>query len=265
MLHNPSHLEAVNPVAMGKTRSKQQCLRDGAFNDDQNKEFGSDVVNVVLHGDAAISGQGINQECLMMSTTPNYDIGGTIHCVINNHVGFTTPADRGRSSRYATDIAKSINAPVIHVNGDDPELVGLVTKLAFSYQQKFRKDIFIDMNCFRRLGHNELDDPTVTNPLMYKAIRDKKSVPDVYAQKMIDDGIMTKEEIEEITKKQFDFYNSELLSVESYVPEKSYFKKQWEGFMQAPKDLTIWDTGVSWDLLSYIGRSSVYHPAEFVS
>lgn len=176
MLHNPSHLEAVNPVTMGKTRSKQQSIRDGAFNDDHAKLFGSDIVNVQLHGDAAIAGQGVNQECLMMAFTPNFDIGGTIHMVINNQVGFTTPGERGRSSRYCTDVAKMVNAPVLHVNSDDPELVGLVTKLAFDYQQEFRKDIFIDMNCFRRLGHNELDDPTVTNPLMYKAIAEKTLV-----------------------------------------------------------------------------------------
>lgn len=200
----------------------------------------------------------------MMAYTPNYDVGGTIHCVINNNIGYTTPSDRGRSSRYCTDIAKSINAPVIHVNSDYPELVELVTKLALDYQQKFRKDIFIDITCFRRLGHNELDDPTVTNPQMYKAIRDKKSVPDAYAEKLIEEGLMTKEEVEEITKRQFDFYNSELQSVDTYQPEKSYFKKQWEGFVQAPSDLTIWDTGISWELLSYIGRNSVYHPPDFV-
>jgi probable 2-oxoglutarate dehydrogenase E1 component DHKTD1 len=156
MLNNPSHLEAVNPVSMGKTRSKQQSLRDGAFNDDHAKDFGSDVINVQFHGDAAIAGQGVNQECLMMAYTPNFDIGGTIHVVVNNQIGFSTPSERGRSSRYSTDIAKSINAPVIHVNSDDPEMVGLVTKLAFDYQQKFRKDIFIDLMCFRRLGHNEV-------------------------------------------------------------------------------------------------------------
>jgi probable 2-oxoglutarate dehydrogenase E1 component DHKTD1 len=171
MLPNPSHLEAVNPVAMGKARSKQQSLRDGAFNDDKEKLFGTDAICVVLHGDAAISGQGINQECLMMSTTPNYDVGGTIHMVINNQIGFTT--ENGRSSRYCTDIAKSISSPVIHVNGDDPEMVGLVTKLAVDYQREFRKDIFIDFNCFRRMGHNEIDDPTMTNPRMYKLIKDK--------------------------------------------------------------------------------------------
>jgi probable 2-oxoglutarate dehydrogenase E1 component DHKTD1 len=183
MLHNPSHLEAVNPVAMGKARSKQQSLRDGAFNDDKAKEFGSDVLNVLLHGDAALPGQGINQECLMMGYTPNFDVGGTIHVAINNQVGYTTPSERGRSSRYATDIAKSINCPVIHVNSEDPELVALVSKLAFDYQRKFRKDIFIDMNCFRRLGHNELDDPTMTNPLMYQAIREIKLV--LFAKKFL--------------------------------------------------------------------------------
>ncbi|CRK91153.1 CLUMA_CG004838, isoform A [Clunio marinus] len=263
MLHNPSHLEAVNPVTMGKTRSKQQSLRDGAFNDDNAKEFGSEVINIQLHGDAAFSGQGMNQECLMLAYTPNFDIGGTIHLVINNQIGFTTPGDRGRSSRYSTDVAKSINAPIIHVDGNDPELVWLVTKLAFQYQRKFRKDIFIDMNCFRRLGHNELDDPTVTNPLMYKMIRDMKSVPDTYAQKMIDEGFMAKQEIDDIVKKQFDYYNSELQNVEQYQPEKSYFMKQWEGFVQAPNNLTVWDTGVDWSLLSYIGRQSVYYPKEF--
>lgn len=171
MLPNPSHLEAVNPVALGKARSKQQSLRDGAFNDDREKLFGSEVISVVLHGDAAISGQGINQECLMMADSPNFQVGGTIHLVINNQIGYTT--ENSRSSRYCTDIAKSLNAPVIHVNGEDPEMVGLVTKLALSYQQEFRKDIFIDFNCFRRLGHNEVDDPTMTNPCMYKLIASK--------------------------------------------------------------------------------------------
>lgn len=265
MLNNPSHLEAVNPVAMGKTRSKQQSLRDGAFNDDLAKEFGSDAINVVFHGDAAIAGQGVNQECLMMAYTPNFDIGGTIHVVVNNQVGFTNPSERGRSSRYSTDIAKSINAPVIHVNSDDPEMVGLVTKLAFDYQQKFRKDIFIDINCFRRLGHNELDDPTVTNPLMYKLIAAKTSVPDAYAEQIVEAGVMTKEEVAEVIQKRFDFYNSELQAVETYQPEKSYFQRQWEGFVQAPSELTIWDTGLSWDVLGYIGKSSIYHPEKFVS
>lgn len=229
------------------------------------KEFGTDIVNVQLHGDAAISGQGVNQECLMMAFTPNFDIGGTIHLVINNNIGFTTPSERGRSSRYCTDIAKSINAPIIHVNGEDPELVGLATKLAFNYQRKFRKDVFIDMNCYRRLGHNELDDPTVTNPLMYKVIHSKMSVPDAYAKSLIDKGIFTNDEVQEIAKKQFEVFDKELQSVESYQPEQSYFKRQWEGLSQSSKQLTIWDTGVDWEILRHVGENSVYHPPNFVS
>jgi probable 2-oxoglutarate dehydrogenase E1 component DHKTD1 len=112
----------------------------------------------------------------MMSKTPNYDVGGTIHLIVNNQIGYTTPGDRGTSSRYSSDLAKSINAPVIHVNGDDPELVHLVTKLALDYQREFRKDVFIDYNCFRRHGHNEMDDPTFTNPLLYKIIHNRKLV-----------------------------------------------------------------------------------------
>lgn len=263
MLPNPSHLEAVNPVSMGKARSKQQSLRDGAFNDDTSKLFGSNVINVILHGDAALPGQGINQECLMMAYTPNFDIGGTIHMVINNQIGYTTPGDRARSSRYCTDIAKSVNAPIIHVNAEHPELVALATKLAFNYQRLFRKDVFIDFNCYRRWGHNEVDDPTMTSPCMYKLIRDKKSVPDQYAEKLIAENVITEEEIKSIMKHQFDYYASELAHPEDFVPESTCFRKQWDGFGQAPGTISIWDTGMSWELLSYIGRSSVYHPPEF--
>lgn len=160
---------------MGKTRSKQQTLKDGAFNDDNlSMEFSSKVLNVILHGDAAFAGQGVNQECLNMAYVPHYDVGGSLHVLINNQVGFTTPGERGRSTDYASDLAKTIQAPVFHVNGDDPEMLIQVTKLAFDYQREFRKDVFIDLNCFRRWGHNELDDPTFTNPLVYKIIHTRK-------------------------------------------------------------------------------------------
>ena len=159
---------------MGKTRSKQQTLKDGAFSDETEKPFASAVLNIILHGDAAFAGQGINQECLNMAYVPHFEIGGSVHLVVNNQVGFTTPGDRGRSTDYTTDLAKTIQAPVFHVNGDDPEMVALVTKFAFEYQRQFRKDIFIDMNCFRRWGHNELDDPTFTNPLVYAIVNNRK-------------------------------------------------------------------------------------------
>lgn len=159
---------------MGKTRSKQQTLKDGAFSDNPEQPFASSVLNVILHGDAAFAGQGINQECLNMAYVPHFEIGGSVHLVVNNQVGFTTPGDRGRSTDYTTDLAKTIQAPVFHVNGDDPEMVALVTKMAFEYHRQFRKDIFIDMNCYRRWGHNELDDPTFTNPLVYAIVNNRK-------------------------------------------------------------------------------------------
>lgn len=174
MLHNPSHLEAVNPVSMGKSRSKQQMIRDGAFSADADQPFGTNSINIQLHGDAAFAGQGINQEMLIMAGTPHFDVGGTIHMIVNNQVGFTTPGERGRSSRYCTDLAKSIGAPIFHVNVDDPEALFLVTRLAFDYQREFHKDVFIDLYCFRRWGHNEMDDPTFTNPLLYKAIHNRE-------------------------------------------------------------------------------------------
>lgn len=159
---------------MGKTRSKQQYLKDGAFSEEADKPFASSALNIILHGDAAFAGQGINQECLNMAYVPHFEIGGSIHLIVNNQVGFTTPGDRGRSTDYSSDLAKTIQAPVFHVNGDDPEMVALVTKLAFDYQRKFRKDVFIDMNCFRRWGHNELDDPTFTNPKVYEIVNNRK-------------------------------------------------------------------------------------------
>ncbi|XP_025073767.1 probable 2-oxoglutarate dehydrogenase E1 component DHKTD1 homolog, mitochondrial [Pogonomyrmex barbatus] len=173
MLRNPSHLETVNPVSMGKTRGVMQEIKEAAYGDNKDAQWSDKVINVQIHGDAAYPGQGVNQECLALSKTPHFEIGGTIHLVINNQIGFTTPSSRGRSSRYCTDLAKMISAPVIHVNGDDPEMVVRATKIAFKYQRQFRKNVFIDLNCFRRWGHNELDDPTFTNPLMYKIIQNR--------------------------------------------------------------------------------------------
>lgn len=205
MLHNPSHLEAVNPVTMGKTLSKQQ--------------LGESAISIIGHGDAAFPGQGINQECLLMSKVPHYDVDGSIHIIVNNQVGFTTPGDRGRCTRYASDLAKSINAPIFHVNGDDPEILTAVTKIAFNYRQRFQKDVFIDLNCFRRWGHNEMDDPTFTNPALYQIIQNRLSVPDMYANKLIAENVMEENEINEIKTNHMSFLASELQNWESYVPE----------------------------------------------
>uniref|UniRef100_A0A0C9RMD5 CG1544 protein n=1 Tax=Fopius arisanus TaxID=64838 RepID=A0A0C9RMD5_9HYME len=257
MLYNPSHLEAVNPVSMGKTRGIMQCLKDGAYAEDGRRRWSDKVLNVQVHGDAAYAGQGVNQESLALSGVPHFEIGGTIHLVVNNQLGFTTPADRGRSSRYCTDIAKSISAPILHVNGDSPEIVVKATRIAFAYQRKFRKDFFIDMNCFRRWGHNELDDPTFTNPILYKLIHNRKSVPDLYRAKLEDSGLYTKDQTEEIISKHTTVLANALKQVDNYVPQPSYFTHRWAGFQQAQSSLTSWDTGVDLELLKYVIKKSV--------
>jgi probable 2-oxoglutarate dehydrogenase E1 component DHKTD1 len=160
----------------------------------------------------------VNQECLALSGTPHFEIGGTVHLVVNNQLGFTTPADRGRSSRYCTDVGKMISAPVIHVNGDFPEMVIKAAKLAFEYQRKFRKEVFVDMNCYRQWGHNELDDPTFTNPALYGIIRSRETVPDLYVKKLIDEGVMTEEQKDAILLGHTKWLNEHLKAADNYKP-----------------------------------------------
>ncbi|XP_030369346.1 probable 2-oxoglutarate dehydrogenase E1 component DHKTD1 homolog, mitochondrial [Scaptodrosophila lebanonensis] len=261
MVRNSSHLEAANPVAMGKTRSKQQHLKDGAFG---NQLFGQHVLNVILHGDAAFAGQGINQECLNMAYVPHFEVGGTLHLIVNNQVGFTTPGERGRSTAYASDLAKAIQAPVIHVNGDDPEALAGATNLAFRYQREFRKDVFIDLNCFRRWGHNELDDPTFTNPLLYKIVNQRTSVPDLYAASLAEEGVLSKERAKELHDGYMAYLGEELSLAPTYQPPPSFFEQQWAGLQLAPdNELTYWDTGLDYSLLHYIGQQSVAFAPSF--
>jgi 2-oxoglutarate dehydrogenase, E1 component len=179
---NPSHLEIVNPVVEGSVRARQSRREDVS---------GETVLPVIIHGDAAIAGQGVNQEVLNMAQTRGYTTGGTVHIVINNQIGFTTSDPRDtRGTTYCTDIAKMIEAPILHVNGDDPEVCLYAMELAFEFRQKFRKDIFIDLVCFRRLGHNEADEPMVTQPLMYKKIRKHPGVRSLYAEELKKEGIV---------------------------------------------------------------------------
>uniref|UniRef100_W8AY39 Putative 2-oxoglutarate dehydrogenase E1 component DHKTD1, mitochondrial n=1 Tax=Ceratitis capitata TaxID=7213 RepID=W8AY39_CERCA len=263
LIRNPSHLEAANPVSMGKTRSKQQTVGDGAFSDDPEKPFATTVLNVIVHGDAAFAGQGVNQECLNMAYVPHFEVGGSLHLIVNNQIGFTTPGERGRSTDYTSDLAKTIQAPVFHVNGDNPEMVVLITQLAMQYQRAFRKDIFIDMNCFRRWGHNEMDDPTFTNPSVYQIIHNRKSVPDLYTEKLVRDGVLTTVQAEAMRTDYWNYLDAELKLSESYKPEANYFKKQWTGLTSATDQLTVWDTGLDYQLLNYIGHQSVQLPEDF--
>jgi 2-oxoglutarate dehydrogenase E1 component len=184
---NPSHLEAVDPVVEGLTRAKQDLLGDDAR---------GRVLPVLLHGDAAFAGQGVVAETLNMYDLPGYRVGGTVHIVVNNNIGFTTAPKAGRSTTYATDVAKMIEAPIIHVNGDDPEACVRAVNLAFAFRQEFEKDIVIDLVCYRRYGHNEADEPAFTQPLMYAKIDERRSVRKIYTESLLNRGELTVEEAE---------------------------------------------------------------------
>jgi 2-oxoglutarate dehydrogenase E1 component len=186
---NPSHLEAIDPVLVGITRAKQDARGAGA--DDM-------VLPLLIHGDAAFSGQGVVAETLNLSQLDGYYTGGTVHVVINNQVGFTTAAHDARSSFYATDVAKAVQAPIFHVNGDDPEAVVRVAKMAFSFRDTFRKDVVIDLVCYRRLGHNEGDEPSYTQPRMYRLIQERPSVRELYAERLVKSGQCAQDEIDEM-------------------------------------------------------------------
>jgi len=192
LVSNPSHLEAVDPVAEGVTRAKQDLLNKGPE--------GFTVLPVLIHGDAAFAGQGVVAETLNLSQLRGYRTGGTVHVVINNQVGFTTSPTAGRSSVYATDVARMVQAPIFHVNGDDPEACVRVARLAFEYRQAFNKDVVIDMVCYRRRGHNEMDEPSFTQPVMYDTIASKRSVRKLYTEALIGRGDITIEEAEQAMK-----------------------------------------------------------------
>ncbi|MEO8130085.1 MAG: multifunctional oxoglutarate decarboxylase/oxoglutarate dehydrogenase thiamine pyrophosphate-binding subunit/dihydrolipoyllysine-residue succinyltransferase subunit, partial [Bryobacteraceae bacterium] len=181
MAFNPSHLEAVDPVVEGMVRAMQEELADT-----ERKK----VIPILIHGDAAFAGQGVVFETLNLSQLPGYSTGGTIHLIINNQVGFTTSPEDGRSGPYASDVARSIHAPIFHVNGDDPEAVLRVSRIALDFRQKFSRDVVIDLNCYRRLGHNEGDDPSFTQPLMYKKIKALPSVITKYAERLVSEGVL---------------------------------------------------------------------------
>ena len=207
---NPSHLEAVNPVLEGITRAKQDKL---------NVKEAFSVLPILLHGDAAFAGQGVVSETLSLSQLKGYRVGGTIHVVVNNQVGFTTSPQSARSSTYATDVAKMIQAPVFHVNGDDPESVVRVARIAFEYRQAFNKDVVIDMICYRRRGHNEGDEPSFTQPLMYKLIEAKRSTRKLYTEALIGRGDITVEEAEEVLRDYQEQLDAVYNAVHNNEPE----------------------------------------------
>jgi len=184
---NPSHLEWVNPVVEGITRAKQE--RRGDRNHEQ-------VIPVLVHGDAAFAGQGVVWETINFSQLHGYRTGGTIHIIINNQIGFTTTPEEARSSPYATDVARSVQAPIFHINGDDPDAAVRVARIAFAYRQRFRKDVVIDIFCYRRHGHNEGDEPSYTQPLLYRKIGERPSVVSLYSERLVREGVLSQQEVE---------------------------------------------------------------------
>ncbi|MHA3978294.1 2-oxoglutarate dehydrogenase E1 component [Halovulum sp. GXIMD14794] len=209
---NPSHLEAVNPVVIGKARAKQAQLNDTER---------TQVLPVLLHGDAAFAGQGVVAECFGLSGLKGHRTGGTIHIVVNNQIGFTTAPHNSRSSPYPTDIALMVEAPIFHVNGDDPEAVVHAAKVATEYRQKFGKDVVLDMFCYRRFGHNEGDEPMFTQPLMYKAIKTHKTTLQLYTERLIRDGLIPEGEIEDMKAAFQAHLNEEFEAGKEFKPNKA--------------------------------------------
>ncbi len=218
---NPSHLEAVNPVVLGKVRAKQEQLND---------KLRTEVLPILLHGDAAFAGQGVVAECFGLSGLKGHKTGGTIHIIINNQIGFTTSPSNSRSSPYPTDISLMVEAPIFHVNGDDPEAVVHAAKVATEFRQKFRKDVVIDIFCYRRFGHNEGDEPMFTQPNMYSKIKSQPTSLEKYTKRLIEDGLIPEGEIEDMKARFQNFLNDEFQASKSYRPNKAdWLDGKWSG------------------------------------
>ncbi len=252
---NPSHLEIVSPVVEGSVRARQDRRED---------PVGGAVVPIVLHGDAAFAGQGVVMETFQMSQTRAYKTGGTVHIVLNNQVGFTT-SDRldSRSTEYCTDVAKMVQAPIFHVNGDDPEAVLFVTQMAVDYRNEFKKDVVIDLVCYRRRGHNEADEPSVTQPLMYEQIRKQKSTRDLYAERLIAQGVITEDEDKALMDGYRDSLDRGQPLVSSLVsePNKSMFV-DWTPYLGHEWTLEC-DTGMEMQELQTLAHDTNVSPDGF--
>uniref|UniRef100_A0A674MQW1 2-oxoadipate dehydrogenase complex component E1 n=1 Tax=Takifugu rubripes TaxID=31033 RepID=A0A674MQW1_TAKRU len=213
-----------------------------------------------VHGDGSFPGQGIVAETLTLSKLPHYRVGGSIHLIVNNQVGYTTPSERGRSSFYCSDIGKMVDCAVIHVNGDHAEEVLRATRLAIEYQRLFRKDVILDLICYRQWGHNELDEPFFTNPSMYKIIRSRKSIPDSYAEQLISEGLMTEAERDGIKSKHYAMLNDKLSNMTLYSPPPTNLQGRWGDLVEPQERVSTWDTGLPISLLQFVGAKSVDIP-----
>jgi 2-oxoglutarate dehydrogenase E1 component len=252
---NPSHLEAVNPVVLGKVRAKQR--QRGDVNRDQ-------VVGLLLHGDAAMAGQGLVPETFLLSQLKGYRTGGTIHVVTNNQIGFTTSPAYGRSGIYCSDVGKIVQSPIFHVNSDDPEATLHVCRIAMEFRQQFKKDVVVDLVCYRRHGHNETDEPSFTQPLMYRKIAALPTTREIYAKRLVEEGSVTADEAEQITVDFMAELDKAFENAKSYRPNKAdWLEGAWAGFESAPNDDRKGNTAVSRDLLLEVGRALTTVPTDF--
>ena len=249
---NPSHLEIVDPVVVGRVRAKQQQRGD---------HDRTQVLGILLHGDAAFAGQGVVAETFAFSALRGYRTGGTIHIIINNQIGFTTSPSFSRSSPYPTDVAKMVMAPIFHVNGDDPEAVVHVARIATEFRQAFGTDAVIDMFCYRRFGHNEGDEPAFTQPLMYNAIGAHLSTRDLYAQRLVDEGIYDQEAAQQVVADRIAYLDAEFDAGTNYLPNKAdWLEGSWSGMVTAHGEDRRGETAVELDKLRQIGASMTTPP-----
>jgi 2-oxoglutarate dehydrogenase E1 component len=251
---NPSHLEAVNPVVLGQVRAKQ------LFHKDPERKK---VIPVLIHGDAAFAGQGIVAECFAMSGLPGHNIGGTIHIIVNNQIGFTTSPRFARSSPYPSEVAKIAQAPILHVNGDDPEAVVHCAKIATEFRQQFNRDIVIDMFCYRRFGHNEGDEPSFTQPLMYKKIKSHPTTLKIYSEKLVNDKLILQEKVNEEVIHFKSHLEKEFIESKNYKPELKWFDGVWSRFVPTPGKDRRGASGVTKEKINLIGKKITTIPNNF--
>lgn len=250
---NPSHLEAVNPVVLGKARAKGDQLDDARDR--------TAVLPILLHGDAAFAGQGVVAECLQLSGIRGHRTGGTIHIVVNNQIGFTTAPAFSRTSPYPTDIALMVEAPIFHVNGDDPEAVVHAARVAIEFRQKFHKDVVLDIICYRRFGHNEGDEPMFTNPAMYTKIKSQKTTLQVYTDRLVSDGLIPEGEIEDMKAKFQEHLSEEFEIGKNYKPNKAdWLDGKWSGFEREGAEYVSGQTGIPPETMTRIGHALTTAP-----
>ena len=254
---NPSHLEIVNPVVLGKARAKQWQLHD--------VDARTSVLPVLIHGDAAFAGQGVVAECFAMSGIKGFRTGGTMHFVINNQIGFTTAPIFSRSSPYCTDIALMVQAPIFHVNGDDPEAVVHATRIAMEFRQKFKKDVVLDMICYRRFGHNESDEPSFTQPQMYRVIKDHPTTLQLYTAQLVKEGTLSQADADAMSGDFNKRLDQEFDAAKSHLPNRAdWLDGRWQGLETAPKNSDRrGETSVVESELRKVGKALVTAPEGF--